>query len=63
MLYLNLFIGITVPLALCAAFLWKMPVIWVYFILNLDEFIKLPAVYRHYRKYKWVKNITREGSV
>jgi len=55
--------GITVPLALCAAFLWKMPVVWVYFILNLDEFIKLPAVYRHYRKYKWVKNITREESV
>lgn len=55
--------GITVPLALCAAFLWKVPVIWVYFILNLDEFIKLPAVYRHYRKYKWVNNITREESV
>jgi len=55
--------GITVPLALCAAFLWKIPVIWVYFILNLDEFIKLPAVYRHYKKYKWVNNITREESV
>ncbi len=31
---------------------------WVYFLLNLDEFVKLPAVYRHYKKYKWVKNLT-----
>lgn len=55
--------GITVPLGLCAAFLWKLPVVAVYFILNLDEIIKLPAVYRHYKTYKWVKNITREESV
>jgi len=55
--------GITVPLGLCAAFIWKLPVIAVYFILNLDEIIKLPAVYRHYKKYKWVKNITREESL
>ena len=32
----------------------------VYFLLNLDEMIKLPAVYRHYKKYQWVNNITRE---
>ena len=25
----------------------------VYFLLNLDEMIKLPAVYRHYKKYQW----------
>ena len=33
-----------------------MPV--VYFIVNLDEIVKLPAVYRHYKKYKWVKDLT-----
>ena len=27
-------------------------------IVNLDEIVKLPAVYRHYRKYKWVKDLT-----
>lgn len=53
---------ITVPLGLCAAFMWKLPVVAVYFILNLDEIIKLPAVFKHYRQYKWVKNITREES-
>ena len=34
----------------------------VYFLLNLDEMIKLPGVYRHYKKYQWVNNITREDT-
>lgn len=50
--------GITIPVGLLAAFLWKAPVPAVYFLLNLDEIIKLPAVYRHYKKYKWVRNLT-----
>lgn len=36
------------------------PPMVVYFILNLDEIIKIPAVIIHYRKYKWVKNIIDE---
>ena len=49
---------ITVPLGLIAAFILKLPVFAVYFIVNLDEIVKLPAVYRHYIKYKWVKDLT-----
>ena len=49
---------ITVPLGCLCAFVFKFPVLFVYFVLNLDEIVKLPAVYRHYRKYGWVKNIT-----
>lgn len=45
---------ITVPLGLLTAFMLKLPVLAVYFIVNLDEIVKLPAVYRHYKKYKWV---------
>ena len=52
--------GITVPLGLLAAFVWDLPVLTVYFIVNLDEIVKLPAVYQHYKKYKWVKNLTKE---
>jgi len=33
---------------------------WVYFILCLDEFVKMPAFFVHYRKKKWIQNITRE---
>lgn len=49
---------ITVPLGLIAAFLLKLPVVWVFLIVNLDELLKLPAVYRHYKKYNWVKDLT-----
>ena len=49
---------IIIPIGLIAAFVLKLPVLVVYFLLNLDEFVKLPAVYRHYKKYNWVKNLT-----
>ncbi len=48
----------TVPVGLLAAFVFKWPVLAVYFIVNSDEIVKLPAVYRHYRKYKWLKDLT-----
>lgn len=51
---------ITVPIGLLAAFVWKLPVLAVYFIVNLDEIIKLPAVYFNYKKYKWLKNLTEK---
>lgn len=54
---------ITVPLGLIAAFVLKLPVLAVYFIVNLDEIVKLPAVYRHYIKYKWVKDLTIKENV
>jgi putative MATE family efflux protein len=50
---------IIIPCGALAAFVFKLPVLWVYFILNLDEIIKLPVVYRHYKKLYWLKNITR----
>ncbi|MBE5807967.1 MAG: MATE family efflux transporter [Clostridiales bacterium] len=50
-----------VPLGFFAAAVLKLPPLWVYFLLCTDEFVKWPAVIRHYRKKKWLKNITREG--
>lgn len=49
-----------VPLGFLAAFVFKLPVMWVYFLLCTDEFVKWPWVIRHYRSGKWLKNITRE---
>lgn len=49
-----------VPLGFFAAFVVKLPVLWVYFLLCTDEFVKWPWVIRHYRKGEWAKNITRE---
>ena len=50
---------VVVPMGMIGAFLLKLPVLAVAFILTLDEFVKIPAVYKHYMKYKWLKNITR----
>lgn len=49
----------TVPLGLLAAFVFKAPVLVVYCIVNMDEIVKIPAVYLHYKKYVWLKDITR----
>lgn len=50
-----------VPLGFFAAFVLKLPVLWVYFLLCTDEFAKWPAVIRRYRSGKWLKNITRDN--
>lgn len=50
-----------VPLGFFAAFVLKLPVLWVYFLLCTDEFVKWPWVLHHYRKGEWAKNITREN--
>jgi putative MATE family efflux protein len=52
--------GFAVPLGFLAAFVFKLPLMVVYFILFLDEIVKMPFIYRHYRRYGWLKNITRE---
>lgn len=52
--------GVIVPVGFISAFLLKLPPMWVYFLLYLDEFVKLPAVYKHYKSYKWLQNITRD---
>lgn len=49
---------ILIPIGMIAAFVLKLPVMVVYFIISMDEIIKLPAVYSHYKKYKWVRNLT-----
>ena len=49
-----------VPLGFFAAFVLKLPVLWVYFLLCTDEFVKWPWVFHHYRQGKWAQNITRE---
>ena len=51
-----------VPFTLIAAYVIKLPVVWVYFVMCLDEFEKMIPVYIHYRGYKWLNNITRDSS-
>lgn len=53
---------VTVPIGLIFAFLLKLPVMAVYIAINIDEIIKLPAVYKHYKKYSWLNNLTRANT-
>ena len=49
-----------VPVGLIAAFVLKLPVKWVYFLLCTDEFVKWPWVFRHFYGYGWARDITRD---
>ncbi|MED9968382.1 MAG: MATE family efflux transporter [Blautia sp.] len=51
--------GIAVPLAAVGTFLFHWPVLVVYACTCLDEVGKIPWVVYHYRKYGWVKDLTR----
>lgn len=50
---------VSLPLGFLSAFVFKLPPMVVYFILCLDEFWKIPVVYKHYKNYKWLRDITR----
>ena len=52
--------GLAVPLAFLGAFVFHWPVLLVYSCTCLDEVGKIPWVMYHYRKYMWVKDLTRE---
>lgn len=49
-----------VPLGFLTAAVFKLPPLWVYFLLCTDEFVKWPWVIKRYRSKKWLKNITRD---
>lgn len=50
-----------VPLGFIAAFVFKLPVLVVYFLLCTDEFVKWPWVIKRYLSGKWLQNITRDN--
>ena len=53
--------GIAIPLALLGAFVFHWPVLAVYSCTCLDEVGKIPWVMIRLRKYKWVRDLTREA--
>ncbi|MGD9559448.1 MAG: MATE family efflux transporter [Oscillospiraceae bacterium] len=50
----------SIPLAALAAFVLGWPVKWVFVVIMLDEFIKLPLTIWRYRKKIWLRNVTRD---
>lgn len=52
---------IVVPLSFMAAFWWKLPVEWVVLCVQSDQFFKGIPAFIHFRKYKWMKKLTRDA--
>lgn len=50
---------LAIPLAVLGTFFLNWPVLVVYACTCIDEVGKIPWVMVHYRKYKWVKDLTR----
>ena len=53
--------GYGVLFGLFTAFVLKLPPLWVYFFLCLDEFVKWPWVLKKYKSKSWIKNITKDN--
>jgi len=51
---------VSIPMMLVAAYVLKLPPIWVYFVMTLDEIVKMPFIFIHFFRYKWLINITRD---
>ena len=52
--------GIAVPLAALGTFVFHWPALLIYACTCLDELGKIPWVMAHFRRYKWVKDLTKE---
>lgn len=52
-------VGIVIPLALLAAFVWHLSPVIVTFILNSDQIFKCVPAFIRVNSYKWVRNLTR----
>ena len=52
--------GVAVPLSFLSAFVFGWPVYIVYIFTCIDEIGKIPWVMFHFKKHKWVKDLTRQ---
>ncbi len=53
--------GIAIPAALLSAFVFKLPVPVIYACTCLDEVGKIPWVMHRFKKYYWVRDLTRDS--
>ena len=49
--------GIGIPLGIIAAFVLKMPIQWVYFIISIEEIVRLVFGVRRIKSRKWIRKI------
>ncbi len=51
--------GCSIVFGSLAAFVWRLPVNLIYFLLLSDELVKFPLCCLRYRQRKWLRNVTR----
>jgi len=49
---------IGLPLAFSGAFIWALPLMFVYMLVRVESISRTTACYLRYRTFKWVKDIT-----
>ena len=50
----------SLPLGFLGLFVFHWPVLVIYICIMADEIVKVPWIYPRYKKYIWVRNLTRE---
>ena len=51
--------AIVMPLSFMSAFWWRWPVAAVVAVIQSDQVFKCLPVFLHFRKYRWVRKLTR----
>ncbi|MGI6236110.1 MAG: MATE family efflux transporter [Candidatus Excrementavichristensenella sp.] len=54
-------VGVVIPLSLTAAFVWRLSPVHVVLCQNADQVLKCVAAAIKVNRYKWIRDITREG--
>ena len=49
-----------VPLGLLAAYVWKLPIYWVYLILSMEEYVRVILCVIIFKSKRWMVNMTEE---
>lgn len=54
---------VVIPVSILAAFVWKLPLPWVFLLIRVDQLFKWIIAFFRLRGNKWIKNVTREESL
>lgn len=52
---------IGVPMGFVSAFIWKLPIYWVYFLISTEEAVRLILGIYIFKSKKWIENITADA--
>ena len=53
--------GVGIPVGLLAAFVWKLPIAYVYFLLSLEECVRLMISFVVFKRKGWMRSLEADG--